>query len=95
MTKREAFLDMFKGPNGTYDSARVLFSLGGFFGIFSPIVFQAVALYKGQSWEPMQFSSGLGLILASFAGVGFGISQKDKGIADSQATMQQNGTPAA
>jgi hypothetical protein len=79
---------MFKGPSGGYDLARSLYGVGGLTGIFSPIGFEITALYKGQSFEPLPFCTGVGIILASFAAVGYGIRQKDKGVADAQATMQ-------
>lgn len=88
MTKLEKFLDMFRGPTGGYDIARVLYGTAGPVGIFSPIAFQITALSKGQNFEPLAFCTGFGIILASFAAVGFGIKQKDTGVANAQATLQ-------
>lgn len=95
MGKLDKFLGMFKGPSNTYDAARVLFAFGGVTGTLAPVVFQSVALWKGQTWDALSFSSGEGLILSSFAAVGFGIRQKDRGVADAQATMAdtENKTP--
>jgi hypothetical protein len=87
VTKIDKFLDMFKGPTGGYDAARVMFGIGGITAIFSPVGFQISALVKGQIWNALEFCTGMGIILSSFAAVGFGIRQKDKGVADAQATM--------
>lgn len=85
--KLKGFLDMFRGPSGGFDAARVLFAIGGLTAIFSPVGFQTAALFKGQVWDPLGFSTGEGIVLGSFAAVGFGIRQKDKGVADAQATI--------
>lgn len=67
-------LKALEGPSGTFDSARILFALGGVAGI----VYQGVAIYKGQPWAPAEFFGGLGVYVG---GSGVGISLKDKGVA--------------
>lgn len=77
--KMSLFLDPLKGPLGGFDSARILFAVGGFAGI----VYQGIALYKGQAWAPIEFFTGLGAYLS---GGGLGISLKDKGVASANNT---------
>ena len=72
-------MDALKGPLGSFDSARILFVLGGISGI----AYQGVALYKGQTWQPIEFFTGLGAYLG---GGGLGISLKDKGVASALNT---------
>lgn len=79
--------DALKGPQGGYDSARILFTLGGLCGTIAPLVYQSVALYKGQSWDPAAFCGGyFGGLGAYLGGAGLGISLKDKGVASAQNT---------
>lgn len=73
------WLKALEGPSGTFDTARILFVLGGVSGI----VYQGVALYKGQPWQPVEFFGGLGAYLG---GAGLGISLKDKGVASAMNT---------
>lgn len=79
--------DALKGPLGGFDSARILFALGGIGVIFAPIIFQAWALYLKQDWHPgefcAQYAGGLALYLG---GGGLGISLKDKGVASAMNT---------
>lgn len=71
--------DAFKGPLGGFDTARMLFAVGGIAGI----IYQGVALYKGQAWQPIEFFTGFGGYLG---GGGLGISLKDKGVASALQT---------
>jgi hypothetical protein len=88
MTKTDKFLDMFKGLSGGYDTARILFGIGGLNGVIAPVVFQVWAFIRGQSWDAVSFCTGYGIMLSGIiAAGGFGIRQKDKGVADAQATM--------
>jgi hypothetical protein len=74
------WLKSLEGPNGAgFDTARILFLLGGLSGI----IYQGVALYKGQSWDPAAFLGGFG---AYVGGGGLGISLKDKGVASALNT---------
>lgn len=87
MAAKELFKELFKGPTGQYDSARFLFAIGGMSGILSPIVFQAYALWKGQSWDVLAFCTAYGGMLAAVLGFGgLGISVKDKGVASAMNT---------
>jgi hypothetical protein len=89
MTKLEKFLDMFRGPTGGYDIARVLFGFGGFSGILSGIFYEGYALIAlKQAFAPLEFYGGFGVLMSGFLAAAFGIKQKDKGVADAQATMQ-------
>lgn len=80
-------VDALKGPLGGFDSARILFVVGGAGVIFGPLVFQAWALVLGQEWHPgefcAQYAGGLALYLG---GGGLGISLKDKGVASANNT---------
>jgi hypothetical protein len=79
--------DMFKGPAGSYDTARILFAIGGLFGIVAPVVFQAWAISKGQNWDPLAFCTAYGAELAAILSLGgFGIATKDKGVASALNT---------
>lgn len=80
-------LTALEGPLGGFDSARMLFALGGFCGIIAPLVYQGVALYKGQPWDPASFCGGyFGGLGAYLGGGGLGISLKDKGVASALNT---------
>lgn len=76
-----------KGPLGGWDSARILFVVGGIGVIFGPLIFQGWALILGQEWKPgefcAQYCGGVALYLG---GGGLGISLKDKGVASANAT---------
>lgn len=88
MTKTNAFLEMFKGLTGSYDTARILFAIGGLNAVIAPVGFQIWAFIHEQPWDPVNFCTGYGLMLSSIiAAGGFGIRQKDTGIANAQATM--------
>lgn len=80
-------LDAFRGPQGSFDTARILFALGGMGVIFAPVTFQGWALHLGQAWQPgefcAQYAGGLALYLG---GGGLGISLKDKGVASAMNT---------
>lgn len=80
--------DCVKGPNGTYDPVRILFSIGGTNGVISPVVFQTWAFIKGQPWDVIAFCTGYGgMLTAIIVGAGIAISQKDKGVAQAQAIV--------
>ncbi len=55
MSKMDSFLSMFKGPSNTYDTARILFAVGGLTGIFTPVGFQSYALWEGQRFDVFAF----------------------------------------
>ena len=79
--------ELLRGPTGSFDTARIVFALGGAGVAIGPIVFQAVALYKGQTWDPAGFCGGYGGGLAAYlAGGGLGIATKDKGVASANNT---------
>lgn len=80
-------VDAFVNPSGTLDVTRIMFVSGGVVGGVAPVVFQAVALYKGQPWDPAGFCAGyFGGLGAYLGGGGLGISLKDKGVASAQNT---------
>lgn len=85
MTKLDKFLDMFKGPSGGYDLARVLFGTTGFFSGASGTAYQGYALAIGQAWHPLEFFGGIGILMTSFLAAAYGIKTKDKGVADALA----------
>ncbi len=79
--------DALKGPSGGFDTARILFAVGGFAGVTAPVVFQAWALAKGEHWDPLAFCTAYGGELAAILGVGgLGIATKDKGVASAMNT---------
>lgn len=80
-------VEMLKGPTGSFDVQRIGFAAGTAGMVLAPIVFQAVALFKGQVFSAAEFCGGYGLGLGSLglAG-GFGIAAKDKGVASAIAT---------
>lgn len=89
-TKIDKFLDMFKGLTGGYDTARILFAIGGLNGVIAPVFFQIWAFIKNQDWDPVSFCTGYGIMLSGIiAAGGFGIRQKDTGIANGMATMSE------
>jgi hypothetical protein len=74
--------DALKGPTGGYDTARILFALGGLNSVVAPLVFQSWAMWRGQAWDPAAFCIAYGGLLSSIIlGGGFGIAAKDKGVA--------------
>lgn len=85
-----SFFDIFKGPSGNNDSARILFFIGGIAAIFAPIGFQVWAMIRHQSWDPTAFCLAYGGLLSGYIlGGGFGISTKDKGVASANAINAQ------
>lgn len=87
-----ALVDMFKGPTGSFDTARILFAAGGVAGVISPLVYQGIALWQGQHWQPAEFCGGyFGGLGAYLGGGGLGISFKDKGVASAMATTPPDG----
>lgn len=83
-------LDMFKGPTGGYDLARVLFGFGGVSGVGSGIGYQGYDLFLGHNFNPLSFFGGLGILMSSFLAAAYGIKQKDKGVADAVASLAQS-----
>lgn len=80
--------DMFKGVGGGFDTARILYFGSGIATIVAPVVFQAWALWKGQSWDPIAFCTGYGgALTAVVLGGAAGIRQKDKGVADAATQL--------
>lgn len=80
-------LEALRGPGGSFDTARILFAAGGAAGVVSPVIFQAIALHKGQPWDPAGFCGGyFGGLGAYLGGGGLGISLKDKGVASALNT---------
>ena len=64
--------DLFTTVDNThYEIARVAFAIS----VLSAIGYQGWAIHAGQTYDPLQFASGLATIVA--AG-GFGIAAKDK-----------------
>lgn len=85
MTSR--LLKALEGPQGSFDSARIIFACGGFAGVVAPLVFQGIALHLGQEWHPAEFCGGyFGGLGAYLGGGGLGISLKDKGVASAMST---------
>lgn len=82
----KSILSMFKGINDTPEMGRVLW----FLGAVATIVYQGYAIFKGQNFDPLTFSGGFAALLA--AG-GFGISQKDNGVAAATATVAAASPP--
>jgi hypothetical protein len=80
-------VEMLKGPTGSFDVQRIGFAIGTAGMVIAPIVFQAVALFKGQVFSAAEFCGGYGVGLGSLglAG-GFGIAAKDKGVASALNT---------
>ena len=72
--KQFSIFSMFKGVSGTPEMGRILW----FLGAVATIAYQGYAVFKGQGFDPLQFAGGFATLLA--AG-GFGIAQKDTGVA--------------
>ncbi len=76
----KALINMFKGvDNNSLEMGRVLWLLGA----LATIAYQGYAIFKGQNFDPLQFAGGFAALLA--AG-GFGIKQKDTGVANALAS---------
>ena len=75
---KSILIHLFTGQdNTTFDIGRVLWAL-------SVVVFLVLAIfavvYKGQSWNPQDYGTGLGLVLAAGgAALGFKASAEPKG----------------
>jgi hypothetical protein len=79
--------NIFKGVSGEYDSARILFVIGGLNGVISPVGFQIWSMLKGEHWDPLAFCTAYGGMLAAILSLGgLGIATKDKGVASAQNT---------
>jgi putative hemolysin len=89
--------DVFKGVSGQYDSARILFLIGGLNGVITPVVFQAWAMYRGQPWDATSYCLAYGGMLSAVISLGgLGISIKEKGVASAKNTTPndpQGGQP--
>lgn len=70
---------MFKGVGDSPEMGRVLW----FLGALATIGYQGYAIFKGQNFDPLVFAGGYAALLA--AG-GFGIRQKDTGVAAAVAS---------
>lgn len=81
----KGILEMFKGVGGHTEMGRVLWFLGG----LATIIFQGYAIFEGQNFDPLTFAGGFAALLA--AG-GFGIKQKDNGVATARVT-EANAAP--
>lgn len=88
MLLRGLLQNMLKGiDNESLDAARVLWVVGAVAYLISVITFQGIALWKGQTFDVFQFCTGFGTGFAAlFAAGGWGIRQKDTGVAVAQAT---------
>jgi hypothetical protein len=72
--------NMLKGLSGEFELGRMLWA----FATVALVVYQGIAIWMNkQAFAPIEFGGGAAAILA--AG-GFGISQKDKGVAKAVAT---------
>ena len=86
--------DMFKGVGGGYDSARILFVIGGLNGIITPVAFQAWAMWRGQAWDATSYCLAYGGMLSAVLSLGgLGIATKDKGIASAKNTTPPSDPP--
>lgn len=73
-------VSILKGISGEFELGRILWAIA----TVALIVYQGIAVFVNkQSFAPIEFGGGAAAILA--AG-GFGISQKDKGVAKAVAT---------
>jgi hypothetical protein len=87
MSRFNSLKSMLKGPSGGYDTARILFVVGGLNGVVAPVIFQAWAMLKDQPWDPLSFCTAYGGMLAAVLGFGgLGIATKDKGVASAVNT---------
>ena len=78
-----SFLDIFKSPTGNWDSARILYILGGLNGIISPVGFEVWAMWRGQPWDVAAYCLAYGGMLSAVISLGaYGIKTKDNGVAD-------------
>lgn len=86
--------DMLKGISGGYDTARILFLIGGLNGIITPVVFQAWAMHRGQPWDATAYCLAYGGMLSAVLGFGsLGIATKEKGIASAKNTTPPSDPP--
>lgn len=86
--------DFLRGfSNGSPDSARILFVIGGIAAIFAPIGFQVWAMIRHQTWDATAFCLAYGGLLTSYIlGGSLGISVKDKGVAAANAAAPVQGS---
>ena len=74
-----SWLNMFRGiDNNSFDIGRVTW----FLGAVAMLGYQGYALFLGQTWNSIEFGGGFAALLA--AG-GFGIKQKDTGVANAMS----------
>lgn len=77
------------GPGNTsFDVGRVLWVCGTVAFIFGSLIFQGLAIYRGQSFSMTEFGTGFGGGLSVILALGgVGISLKDRGVASATAKM--------
>lgn len=90
----DKFVNIFKGVQGSWDSARILFVIGGLNGIITPVAFQAWAMWRGQAWDATSYCLAYGGMLSAVLSLGgLGIATKDKGIASALNTTPKSDPP--
>jgi hypothetical protein len=82
------FRNMLMGPgNHSLDAGRVLWVFGALAFIIGALVFQGIAVHRGQPFSMVDFGTGFGGGLSVILGLGgLGVSLKDRGVAKAQAT---------
>ena len=85
------------GPGHTsYDAARILWVVGTVAFIIGAMVFQGIAVAKGQPFSMVEFGTGFGGGLAAVLALGAtGVSLKDRGVARASAALAPTEPPAA
>lgn len=79
---------MFFGLSDQPELGRVLGAVGGANYVFWPPVFEMIALWKGQPWDPVAFCAAYGGGFAALAaGIGALIRLKDTGVSKAKARM--------
>lgn len=75
--------------NQSFEAGRVLWVLGTVAFIIASVVFQGIAVSKGQAFSMIDFGTGFGGGLATILALGgAGISLKDRALAKVQETQQ-------
>lgn len=84
-----------KGISGELEAGRVLWVSGTALFVVSFISFAGIALLvKGQAFSPVEYGTGFAAGFgAALAAGGFGISQKDRGVARAVATTDATSSP--
>lgn len=85
-----AFLNILKGiDNTSFEAGRVLWVIGTFAYIVGAMVFQGIAVAKGQTFNMIEFGTGFGGGLSSILLLGGGaISLKDRALAKVKAATE-------